>query len=159
MEPSAHQHTVRESQLQFRIEDVPHGSGTERMQSPPDASVQQQPEGEAEVAEASAKACERRVDPTCPQGASYTLAEFLDFYGSLEQWHAAAPSAPVVPREGGLDLCLSSLSATGYEGVVRHCVHGRVSFKARGPSDGGRRRHGLLSPRPRHAPTARGTCP
>lgn len=56
-------------------------------------------------------------------------------------------AAPVVPREGGLDLRLSSRSATGYEGVVRHCVNGRVSFKAQGPSDGGRRRHGL----PRHA--------
>ena len=52
-------------------------------------------------------------------------------------------AAPVVPREGGLDLRLSSRSATGYEGVVRHCVNGRVSFKAQGPSDGGRRRHGL----------------
>ncbi|EOD21111.1 hypothetical protein EMIHUDRAFT_458471 [Emiliania huxleyi CCMP1516] len=53
-------------------------------------------------------------------------------------------AAPVVPREGGLDLRLSSRSATGYEGVVRHCVNGRVSFKAQGPSDGGRKTLGYF---------------
>jgi len=107
MEPSAH-HAVREPQLQFQIEDLdelPHGSGTDCMHSPPDASVQQQPEGEAEAAEASARARrERRVDPACPQGESYTRAEFRAFYGSLEQWHAAAPlssGSSGTPQSGG----------------------------------------------------------
>eukprot|EP01065_Artemidia_motanka_P031141 TRINITY_DN3736_c0_g1_i1.p1 TRINITY_DN3736_c0_g1~~TRINITY_DN3736_c0_g1_i1.p1 ORF type:complete len:305 (+),score=60.34 TRINITY_DN3736_c0_g1_i1:55-969(+) len=47
---------------------------------------------------------ERRVDPA--DGNSYTQAEFLAEYGSLERWNAAAPPAPAAPAAAAVPCSL-----------------------------------------------------
>ena len=87
-------------------------------------------EGSASSVAAGRQETERRFDPACPNGNSYTKEQFILAYGGTDQWHACLAEKPPQKRRRMPSLAARLAAQAEFESGRPSLKHGLKTQKA-----------------------------